>query len=322
MVFSDGKWNNGREIQNVIKASAALDFITVRPFLKDSFNLFIAPTVGPELVDRLIHIYNEPLVNDSESQFLELAQRANANLAFWYGFDELSVSMSNNGAQQKSDGSYSGLYKYQARDLKNSYKNKGFNALDELLCFLECHLTDFPEFKDSDTYTQIRSSIVPDAKTINRFLPINSRLIFLRFRPHISFVEETRLVSFIGDRICVELRKELGKDARSDRFVSLIEKLQPVVIFLAASRLLKTAGSMTDRGLYFTTVRNTSGNDEEEIPADETIISLRARQYEQDAIEYLSIVNRFIQADFPEYYSGSANKTFHRDNYDKKIFVS
>ena len=87
MIFSEEKWNNGKEIGQHIKVSSAFDFNVIRPALYDAFNLFIVPVLGKEMSDHLVDIYKESSEKEEDKTFLSLSQRANANLALWYGFN-------------------------------------------------------------------------------------------------------------------------------------------------------------------------------------------------------------------------------------------
>ena len=93
MVFSETKWNKGAEFQQVVKGSAALGYTTVAPMLRDAYDLFIQPLVGnmSQIIDAA---YLEDNPTPVQAELIRLTQRANANLAMWYGFGELNMSLS------------------------------------------------------------------------------------------------------------------------------------------------------------------------------------------------------------------------------------
>lgn len=73
------------------------------------------------------------------------------------------------------------VYKYQEDNLRTSLRNKGFNALDELLEFLYAHIAEYPEFATSQAYQDRKSAIVRSTADVNDVCFINgSRIIFLR----------------------------------------------------------------------------------------------------------------------------------------------
>lgn len=312
MVFSFEKWEEGRELQRVIKGSSAMDWIVFGPVLTDAFELFIRPLLGDEMTVKLTESYKE----DKNKDLIRLAQRANANLAIWYNFNELNTVLSSSGTQRHDSESFKTLYKYQERNLRDGYKTKGFDALDNILKFLESNISDYPEYKESKTYQDRSRHIVPSAEIINKYLPIDSsRLVFLRFLPHMNFVEETKIISYIGEDLFVALKED------EEKYRELREKLQPVVINLAAARLVRQTGNITDRGLYFSAVMaGISGNDETSYPADPVAVEISAKQFESDAKDFMNIADRYIKKEFSDMHRGTPGGELNVDNDDRKIF--
>lgn len=319
MVFSLEKWNNGKEFQRVIRSSSAVDFNSFETILREAFDLFIRPVLGEDMTNRLIDEYKSDKEN-KDNRLIYLAQRANANLTVWYNFYELTVILSGSGIQKAEAGEYKTLYKYQERQLRDNYKTKGFNALDDLLLYLENK--DYPEYQKSPAWLYRCTSIIPGADTVQQYLPIeHSRLIFLRLKPHISFIEKTRLPSLIGEKMLNALKEKIEQQKIKDTpFQDLLNMIRPVVILYAAARLVRQAGILTDKGLYFSSVLAVSGNNEAYTLSNKEEAESAAKQYENDADTYLSLCDRFIEEKFPEYFKGKANNAFNVDNDNSKIF--
>lgn len=321
MVFSQEKWNKGREFQNVMKSSAAVDFNSFESILREAFDLFIRPVLGEEMTQRLIKEYKES-TPDKCNPIIYLAQRANANLAVWYNFYELTVILSGSGIQKAETGDYKGLYKYQERQLRENYKVKGFSSLDDMLLFLEGS-PDFPEYHKSPAWISRQTAIVPGADIVEQYLPIErSRLIFLRLQPHISFLEKTKLPSLIGHEMFAELTNKIKEgNLEGTSYASLLNLIRPILILHAAARLVRQAGTLTDKGLYFSSVMaGASGNDETSILATREQAEAAAKQYEADAENYLQLADRYIKEQFPQYFKGKSSDALNVDNSNRKIF--
>ena len=161
MIFSAEKWNNGKELKAVMKVNTAISFDMMEAPLRNAFRQYLVPLLGDAMVGEVVEIYKfgpnpDVLEQNTEgaterekldSRLLEICKRANANLAFWNDFDEISMRITDAGFQrQKSDNgeSFQQVYKYQEDNLRASLRNKGFNALDELLEFLYAHIADYP----------------------------------------------------------------------------------------------------------------------------------------------------------------------------------
>ena len=219
MIFSAKKWNNGKELKAVMKVNTAISFDMMEAPLRNAFRQYLVPLLGDAMAGEVVEIYEfgpnpDVLEQNTEgaterekldSRLLEICKRANANLAFWNDFDEISMRITDAGFQrQKSDNgeSFQQVYKYQEDNLRASLRNKGFNALDELLEFLYAHIAEYPEFASSQAYQDRKSAIVRSTTDVNDVCFINgSRIVFLRLQPHLKFAEEMLLQPAIGDRL-------------------------------------------------------------------------------------------------------------------------
>ena len=175
MVFSKEKWNDAAELNQFIPVSAALYFESVQSSLEDAWRLFVLPLLGEALAEEIEAYYDDEDPTALQLKVLNECQRAVANLAFWYNYDELNIRISDQGMQrQESDGSFKQTYKYQEDQLKTSFKNKGFNALDRVIDLLDKHQKDFPLYEQSPAYASRKSSIVRSTAEVDANYFINN----------------------------------------------------------------------------------------------------------------------------------------------------
>lgn len=327
MIFSKDKWSNGDEIRAFVKVNTAVSFAMLETPLNNAFNLFLKPLLGPSLSARLIEIYNNDAPKDTEKELLRIAQLANANLALWYEFDAISVRITDAGfqRQESENGTFKPAYKYQEDNLRQSYKNKGFNALDEMLDFLYLHISDFPEFADSNTYKSQQSAIVRSTADVNNVVFINnSRLVFLRLQTHLKFVETMLLIPAIGEDLYNHLIDSLLNDPVEEIEKKHIEMLRKAcanyIVVMAVRRLMMETGSLTDRGLYFTTVEAVEKGNEKRQPLSTDRIAIQIQNLKADADMYMGTLQRVISAHFPEFHAGNPQRVFDRDNDHKRTF--
>lgn len=328
MIFSKEKWNDADEIRPYIAVSNALTFRTVHTALQNAFGLFIRPLVGDNVVAKLQEIYDAVLdiseiKEDTDSKDIKLlyyAQRANAFLAFWYDYDEMQVLIADSGVKRQESDNVKMPYKYQELSLKNGFKQKGFDALDSLIAFLELNLTDYPDYKESDNYTQTLDSIVRNAKEVNEYHEINnSRLVYLRLKPNIKIIEDTLIAPRIGYSLYEDLKNALKEETTEEKYTKLREKLLPVVVLYAVQKLLLETGSLTDRGLFFSSLKGNEGSYESHDPVSDNRIVYQANKAEADAISYWILAERYLKSEFGVEPS-KGNKIPQRDNTDKKSF--
>lgn len=325
MIFSKEKWDVNGELRQVIKVSKALSFDKMESSLCAAWNQFIVPVLGEAMTAKLIEIYESKEPTNQvklDLELLQLCQRANGNLALWYNYDELSLSITDAGFQRQESESMKSLYKYQETSLRNGFKNKGFNALDEVLLFLERNIEFYPEYKSS--YTLYRNNIVRSTEEVNQTYFINnSRLIFLRLQTHLQLTEQTNLLPALGVNLYDYLVKSIPDTNLSDdekvRVEALRIKAGKVIIMYSVQRLLQETGSVTDRGLYFTSISG-GGGDETVQPVELERINIQVRQANADAQSYLTSLMRYVKTTFPDLYVGDIHKVYDRDNDNKKTF--
>lgn len=328
MIFSEEKWNDADEMRSYIPVSNGLTFRTVQTAIQNAFGLFVRPVVGDKIVVKLQEIYDavsdiSEIKEDTDIKDIRLlyyAQRANAFLAFWYDYDEMQVLIADSGVKRQESENVKMPYKYQELSLKNGFKQKGFDALDNLIAFLEQNLTDYPDYKESDNYTQTLDSIVWNAKEINTYYEINSsRLVYLRLKPNIRIIEDTLIAPRIGYSLYEELKIKLQDETPDEKYTKLREKLVPVVVLYAIQKLLLETGSLTDRGLFFSSLKGNEGSYQSHDPVSDNRITYQANKAEADAISYWILAERYLKSEFGVIPSRS-NKIPHRDNTNKKSF--
>lgn len=245
-----------------------------------------------------------------------------ANLAFWYNFDELNIRISDQGMQrQESDGSFKQTYKYQEDQLKTSFKNKGFNALDRVIDLLDKHQKDFPLYEQSPAYASRKSSIVRSTAEVDaNYFINNSHLIFLRLKPIFKLVEESGLRAVLGESLYKDLLKAI-KDGETTIGDTTTEELRlrcvSFVVFTSIAELMQQTGTLTDRGLYFEQIHEGDGNLSVK-PARPGDLMVRVDNLRKNADTCLNQLMNFIQLNLPTYYKGRQSDVLNRDNNHKR----
>ena len=322
MVFSKEKWNNAAELNQFIPVSSALYFESVQSSLDDAWRLFVLPLLGDALAEEIEAYYNLEEPTALQRKVLNECQRAVANLAFWYNFDELNVRISDQGMQrQESDGSFKQTFKYQEDQLRAAFKNKGFNALDRVIDLLDKHQKDFPLYEQSPAYASRKSSIVRSTAEVDaNYFINNSHLIFLRLKPIFKLVEESGLRAVLGESLYKDLLKAI-KDGETTIGDTTTEELRlrcvSFVVFTSIAELMQQTGTLTDRGLYFEQIHEGDGNLSVK-PARPGDLMIRVDNLRKNADTCLNQLMNFIQLNLPTYYKGRQSDVLTRDNNHKR----
>lgn len=326
MIFSKDKWKT-EGITKFVNASNALSYETMEAPLNQAWMMFFMPTLG-DFTTELTSIFDKEPGSRSaeEKQVLYLAQSALANLALWFNFDELNVRLTDQGHQRQETENFKSTFKYQEDQLKFSYRNKGLNALDMLLQYLDDHATQelWSSWLSSETYCKRKKAIVRNAKEVNNVVFINnSNIIFLRFLPLLNEIDQVKLPAIIGSRLHQALHEALENGTESIGQTTVEElriRVGRVMINLAAAQLIRESGTLTDRGLYFESVTaGKEGNKEASIPGTRQVL-ITAEEYERKAAVHTQWLQSFIKCNIEDYFAGFPEDAFKRDNNHKHTF--
>jgi len=318
MIFSSSKWNNAAEIRPYISVAKSTQFATLEAPLRNAFENFIRPLLGETMTEKLIQYYASSSPTAKQTRLIQIAQRANAFLAFWYDYSEMQLLIDDSGSHRQESESQKTPYKYQEQTLKEGWKTKGFNALDNLLEYLEINIQDFPDFLQSSNFTILKKLIVRSTREVDDCYWINnSRIIFLRLKPHFRTVTDTIIAPRLGN-VYDDMINSLTAQSPDQKYTKLREMLVPVVVFYAVSRLLRESGSLTERGLFFETLK-ASDDAYNTNPVSLEQIAPQAAMAEGDAISYWGIVEKYLKSEL-SYTPTTGNRLPKFDNNDKKSF--
>ncbi|MEG1860996.1 MAG: DUF6712 family protein [Bacteroidaceae bacterium] len=327
MIFSANRWNDADEMKRFVPVSSALSFENLESALRDAFDLFVIPILGEPTARRIVQIYQAAERSEAEALVLDTCQRAVANLAFWYDFDELSVRITDQGVQRQESDTFKSAYKYQEDNLRRGFKNKGFNALDRLIDLLDRHLAEFPEFAKAPAHDHRAEALVRSTAEVDRIYFINrSHLVFLRLQPIFRTVEQTTLRPLLGTKLYEALTVALASGKESIGTPGSTEDLRrrcaDFVVLRSVAQLLRTTGSITDRGLYFSQVLPAAGSGESLQPVDTERLALEVNRVETSATAYEHILMTWIENTLPEYFQGRQSRVLDRDNDGHKTFFA
>ncbi len=315
------------QVREFIPASVATSREKVSPFIDAAERKYILPILGRELYDDLHLLSTDSDAwsgsgedRDKSTELLRLIRISEINLAYYLGFDVLNTRISDIGFQRADSESFKGLYKYQEQNLKNYFRDTGYNGIDDILQYLEDYIAYFPEWEDSANYTSRKSAIIKDSKAFNAICNINgSRLIFLALQPFIQQVMDIDIRSALGETIYGTLLSQLAGDEPDTAYTALAAQIQKPLAFLSAALLVKNTGKLTEKGLYF---ESQSANNPDNIsmtPGGEA--SSNYAYYRSTGEQYLETLRKYLRDNFEDY-PGITGSVYSRDNDDKKTFFT
>ena len=318
-------------MKRVLPVSTGLSWVRMAPLLANAQRDYLVPLLGEPLNAEVSWIYEkmDPSErSEAEKMVLYLAQRAVANLAFWSNFDALSLRISDQGFQRQESDSWKPAYKYQEDNLRQSFANTGFNALDQLLVTFGDHKDDFVSFLESPAYQSMQRSIVKSVAEVQEIYEINnSWLVFLRLLPVMRQLSELTLQPILGDDLYEALTAWLRGESCGGPFAVVDDRTwerlrgycRKVLVMAAVRQLLRSTGSVTDRGAYYMEYDGGGGTLTSK-PVDDGRLSLLLSDAERALDGYTARLTSFVRVTLPDVFGGASLRVLDRDNDHHNAF--
>lgn len=324
---------NNAEIRKFLPASVSITFTRIEPFIEVAENKYLKEILEFEFLAELNNYYEGSAQETTEMDtVLKYAQRAVIYLAFYEGFDVLNVSIKDTGFFRKEDESNKSLFNYQERNLRDYFSKTGYNALEDILEYMEKNLSKFQTWANSEAYQNQRQHLINTAKDFTKiYRPLkNSRLVFLNMLSDLKAAEDFDIKQILGTELFEKLKDlVLDKDIEEPAFVEykkLLPYVQDPLAYFTVVRAVKSLGAnFTDKGLYFASFENTDKNFKRESQdVDKTLALIDGAT--STAQQYVNVLEDYLNTNktaLPEYadYIGNDTEEFDPsfDNTDKKI---
>ncbi|HAQ20102.1 MAG TPA: hypothetical protein DCR40_12860 [Prolixibacteraceae bacterium] len=325
------------EIKQFLAVGAGTDFNRLKPHIQNAETAYLRPLLGAGLFKELLDFYDNPEADPPVEnkillpELLSLAQRSLIHLTYWSGFQVLNATISDGGFKRTENEKVKSLFKYQEVELKEYFKTTGFNGLDEILFYLEMEIKksegenlNFKSFIDSDAWTILKSSFIPDTSTFNSIVFINhSRLTFLRLKSPMQLVEDLDIKPVLGEAIFNEIKLEMVKKTPSAKVTAILPYIQKAIAYLATALLMEESGAdLTEKGLYFESTDAYNNLMTNKQPAESDRINFLAKRNKGIGQNYLERLKSYFIANATDWptYSGQTSNALRRNNTDKKSF--
>lgn len=320
------------EIRELLPVSKNVELLKIKPALQLAEDNFIRSVLGKNMFEELEEFYNDlpqgPLTEVQESmlKLLQLTQTAIIHLAYYSGFDFLNAHVDNSGFQRTESNTTKSLFKYQEDNLKEYFKNAGFNGLDSLLEYLEDNKQHFSEFTQSETYKKLKGNFISDTRTFNELYFIgDSRLTFMRLLPYMRIIEDLTIKTIIGPENYELIKSEMIKDAPETRVKAILPEIQKPIAFLAVAMLMEDSGAdLTDKGLFFEGTMSNQNNNQIKQPADKDRITSLVRRARSLGESYIVLLKNYLIENGTAWggFTAPASGLHNRDNEGKRTFFA
>ncbi len=180
------------------------DFELILPYIKTQERKHLKPVLGAELYTAWS---TTPPATGKAKEVYELMQEASANLAMLNYSHVGVIQISDKGFHINSNANTIPAGWGEKKDLRRKLLQSGTQAIDEALEIMEANEADFPTWKTSTGYTDFTEFFVRKTQDFQKYYNIeNSRLTFLKLKPHLLKVEDKFFDALLGDETVIIIK--------------------------------------------------------------------------------------------------------------------
>jgi len=207
------------EIRAFINADISNNFDTIAPYLYEAKRIprtsSIYDILGKAQWEALINWYADcqlPTEDCPLSKLLHFVRIPLANFAYMIALQKGIVSFGESGLVEISSQNFEPASINKIDIAKKAFASSAYNALEDLIEFLEENVADYPLWQQSEAYSYQRKFFINNAKEFNHTVFSNiSRRDYLDMRQYIFQAEQ----SFIKPVTCLPLYKKLKAAIRT-----------------------------------------------------------------------------------------------------------
>lgn len=181
------------EVKEYVSINKNVEWESLEPYIKQADRKYIKTLLGDTLYD----VYTAAAPTDEiPLKVYQLFREASANLSWFLYLPLANVQVSDSGISVSSGEHHKAAEWWQIRDLRRSFLEAGFSALDEALKIMEASPASFTGWTTTEGYTIFAELLVKRTDTFNRWFNISgSRKTFLALRPYMLEVHHQYFTS-------------------------------------------------------------------------------------------------------------------------------
>lgn len=189
-----------QEVKKYLKIDVTANSTATLPDMVTAERKYLVPIIGSTLYKLLVEAYNSDDVTGTRYvDLLDMVQAALAPLAFFNDRAFINVRITEAGFRKTMTAEQAPIYKWDYQALSSALMERGMEAIENLLFFLESEAETFPEWMDDPVYTAYTSFVIRNGSQFNQAYTLAfPRYCFLQLCPVIRTVEDMYIKKTIG----------------------------------------------------------------------------------------------------------------------------
>lgn len=283
------------EIKEHLPVSISFDYKDIKPDIRRAEQKFIRPILGSLYSTIRQKMADESQLSPEESEIVEICRPAIANLAYWFYVPKGTVRVTSSGIDVTVTDNRRNAPEWAVRNLKNSFRDTGFEELENLLEYLE---DTTPTGWDMEP---VKKYFINSAHEFNQHIsPGISRFTFMQITAEIQRIEK-RVKAITCKDLFDQLKSEIADGDISEKNEPLLELISQAVAHLSwASAMINLPVLVDQDGVH---VFNSSfgGTIEGKQPAEQPRLAAITEKHNQIGETALGELQTFLQKNADEY---------------------
>lgn len=242
------------ELIKFVEAGSLTDFSSISPSIRTVERRHLVPVLGDAEYAGLLTAYaaNPHTFTAKQQALFDLCQEAVANLAMAVAISRLAVTISDSGVRRSESDSLKSAFQYQERNARESFTQSGFDALEDVLKYLDANKADFTDWATGPAYADYKTYFIQSAVEFSKYYDIReSRLIYLTIRPAMRQVENFYLKDVLGAPLFAALKAGQLAGDLSDEYQALLSNFicPAVALHSMAKAIMQHSLSLDENGV-------------------------------------------------------------------------
>lgn len=247
--------NSTEDLKKYVTVNDLVTWENPKPYAAQAERKYLIPILGDELYTSFVAAApSEP----TPLKVYELAREASANLLWFLYLPLANVQITDAGIAVAHGDDHKSAEWWQIRDLRRSFIDAGFTALDEALRIMESNEDDFDTWVDTDGYTIIKELFVKNTSDFNRWFNINNnRRTFLALRPymlevhHQYFTAQLNAETLAAIILTAKPKPTLSEELEVGVVYMVLDLLQAAQVNYTVAKAIKSGTfELTSNGIY------------------------------------------------------------------------
>lgn len=209
---------------------------SIKSYCKKAAIDYVCKYLSVAQYEKLVTDFNNNVNTDAHLKLLEKARLAIIHFAYYLYADDGDMIIGDRGFMRIESGDEKTAYTGQIQKFKRARLRDGWNAIEDMLKFLQQGKATYTLWAGSDEYKFVKSFFIWNTADYKKYRSIKNLGVLDTLRGCAIHVQDEMIANNIGDVLYAELKTQLAGDNYSNDNKLLIPFIQKAIAHLIVER--------------------------------------------------------------------------------------